>query len=1081
MKKLTLLLSVCLPLLMAAQTTGERVMLGGKPSVFNWRIQPREVVDPAQPQKHLTGDEQIAQWDKQREALIGKKQDRRFVGAMQLAEQAKAYRARNVKERMDSVVVRQGNNDPNGAPISKQVFTYDEAGRPLTCINSLPDAETGGWNYYGEYGYEWDDEGHMIAVWAINDPNEGTFKYEFIYANGGNLYTNQIYYSLENEEWVPAQMAEYTFDEAGNTIEEVYSLYNAETGDWDQSERHTATYEEHGWMTSYFVYTWDANSGAWVGKNANTSNYRWEYTSDGADALEEQYAWIDNDWLAYRRLVYTRDENNLVTQTEWQYWNFEHNDWRGGYTAQSGYVQNNSKTLYYYDDQRRLVRQETYNRTAEQDYTTYYTYDTIEYTELPETNETENVRCTYANIGSGSIELYRRYTSRHKPVASAATFYLSERKLTAGTDIMIKVEEETRDIDDNGYYHGLETYSYTPNETNFRMGSSKELVTYDEEMRQTGTHHWRGRRTGADSWVWDDYDDWKVYNVEGYDGNVVSGYDLYNYSGTNMYPYYGFLTTFDFTMRPENMTKWISTNSDNFRKYKYLQTYNWENRGSATQEDIYEYTNLYYYTEIGEAEGGWNEDGTPITLANSGAQTLEAVQADNGEIYVGWTKYGSTGYDATVQLVDVEGYNVLGQDGQQVNTNGSSANNTMLGMAIDSENNLVVSFPDARNQESRWNAKPYVYKMGNTNGESLWTANGVALPTTVDANVMQHVIAAGDNFYVTFNDANDYSAHTYYVNRVNAAGELAWEESKALPGAFASFVPSDDNILMVYCQDSKVYAERRNADFEAFRAAPQVISGDVQINSLPYTGNMFTCQSDGNGGMVVVFCDASYNANYYMQHINADGTALAQPVKVSEQAIEGLKMAVDADNQQVVLAYQAGDWNGRALNMQVLDLDGNVVMPETAIADMSSGYTVSGLKAVNGDYVVAYVNSVSYSQTEQYVARVSLADRKVYGAKVGDGATTTATDAVVDNTAVYYFWSSSVMDYETYEVTEAIKGVRYFLGDITDVMMELPFSGVVDIKAEQQADGVAYDIMGRRVNPETARGIIIINGKKIVK
>jgi hypothetical protein len=667
-------------------------------------------------------------------------------------------------------------------------------------------------------------------------------------------------------------------------------------------------------------------------------------------------------------------------------------------------------------------------------------------------------------------------------VATAPTYYLSERKLTAGTDIMIKNEEQIRDIDDNGFYHGLESYSFTPNETNFRMGSSKELVTYDEQMHQTGNHHWRGRRTGADSWVWDDYDDWVVYNVDGYDGNVVAGYDLYKYSGSTKYPDYGFLTSFDFTMLPENMIKWSSSAyNETFRKYKYVETYNWQNRGSATQEDIYEYTNLYYYTEIGKAEGGWNEDGTPITLANKGGESVKAVQADNGEIYVGWTKYGSTGYDATVQLVDVEGFNVLGQDGQQINTQGSSANMTMLGMATDAENNLVVSFPDGRGESNRWNSKPYVYKVGNTNGESLWTANGVMLPTTVDANVMQYVIPANDNFYVTFNDANDYSTHTYYVNLVNADGEVAWEESKAMPGAFASFVPSGDNILMVYCQDGKVYAERRNADFEVFRAAPQVISGDVQINSLPYTGNMFTCQSDGNGGMVIVFCDASYNANYYMQHINADGTALAQPVKVSEQAIEGLKMAVDADNQQVAVAYQAGGYNSRALYLQVLDLNGNVVLPELALTETGYGYTMSGMDVVDGEYILAYVNSIDYSTTEQYVARVSLADRKVYGAKVGDGATTTATDAVVDNTAVYYFWSSSVIDYETYEVTEAIKGVRYFLGDITDVMMELPFSGVVDIKAEQQGDGVAYDIMGRRVNPETARGVIIVNGKKIVK
>jgi hypothetical protein len=138
------------------------------------------------------------------------------------------------------------------------------------------------------------------------------------------------------------------------------------------------------------------------------------------------------------------------------------------------------------------------------------------------------------------------------------------------------------------------------------------------------------------------------------------------------------------------------------------------------------------------------------------------------------------------------------------------------------------------------------------------------------------------------------------------------------------------------------------------------------------------------------------------------------------------------------------------------------------------------VKAVNGEYILAYVNSIDWSTTEQYVARINTAEGKVYGKKVGDSATSTCTDAIINDDAAYYFWSYYMLDYETYEAVSEIQGVRVLLEDIQDVIFDN--SAVVEINADQiQGDGNAYDVMGRRVDPETARGIIIINGKKIIK
>lgn len=1077
-KNYLLLLSLCLPLIMMAQhSTATKVMMAGKTSVFDYRIAGKALVDPAVGQRQ--SDEALQQqWNQQREAIASMRQDSRFLSPEQVLERAQGYRSRHVIERLDSIVNREGDSDPNGAPVSKQVFEYNEIGRPLSGINYVPNAETGEWLYYGEFGYEWNEQGYCISHWEING-KDGSYKYEYFYDNGGPLYNQVVYYNYENEEWIPSQMAQYGFDEQGRTIEETYSYYDADLEDWVQAQRHTATYDSHGWTTSYFEYVWDANVGDWAGSG---SGFRWEYTADGQDAKRVELVWADTDWMAINQLIYTYNEANQLVQTEWQYWNAEHQDWRGGYVGQNGYVYNNSKTLYYYNEDGRKVLQETYNRTATTDYSNYSTYTTWEYSDL-ESGELETIENEYANIGQG-LELYRRYTLRHKPVATAPTYDLSERKLTAGTDIMIKTQEYIRDIDDNGVYHGLEAYTFVPNEENFRYGSSKELVTYDAEGRQTGNHHWRGRRTGMTTWQWDDYDDWVVYNVDGYDGNVVAGYDLFNYSGEIKYPYYGFMTTHDFTMRPENVYKYVSSsNNEEYRKYKFLQTYNWENHGTVAQEDIYEYTTMYYYAEVGKAQGGWNEDGTPIVLANGTAEKLQAQMASNGEIYVGWTGNISGDYSGTVQLVDVEGYNVLGENGMNVNTTSTSGQNSWMGMAVDADDNLVVSFPDARDGSSKWETKPYAYKLNNNMGEQMWGAAGAAIPTATQNNVTMNVVMGADNTsYVTFYNNYDYSAHTMYVNRINTDGTMAWDESKQLPGAYATFLPSQANMIAVYVQDKKVYSQVYNADFEMV-GDPAVISGDVEIKALPYYNSPFVCKSDENGGMFVVFADNSYNAKYYVQHITSDGiSSVAQPVMLNAGVnIEGIVCCVDAPAQQLAVFYQAGGYNARSLKMQVINSDGTAALPETEFTSVGYGYTMSGAKVINDEYVVAYVNSINWSTVEQYVARISMTDHKVYGAKVGENATAACTAAVFDDDAAYYFWFSSTYDPETYVSTEQVQGVRYMLDNINDVIYEM--SSAVDEIYAPQASGVAkaYDLMGREVDPDNAHGIIILNGKKIFK
>lgn len=1084
MKKLTFILaSLCLSATMFAQNTTQKVMINGKPSAFEARIQVRETIDPTAEHKQPTAEERFAQWDQQREAIKAENANGLFkVGKKQLMAMAKSGRAGHVKERMDSVIVREGNRDANGKPISLQEFTYTDDGKPLTCINSVADDATGQWKYYGEYGYEYDDLSRMTAYWVINGLTHGeTERYEFVYNDDTPYYSAMIYYTYDNSEWMPSQMVEYTFDANYNTTEEVYSAYDADAGDWVYAQRVTASYDEQNHMTSHYNYLWDAAKADWVGNtNANPQGEAWEYTATGADAQYTIYQWTDNGWQGKTQTAYTYDEQGKLSQIEWFAWQTETESWLP-----------TSKTVYTYDEQGREIRYDSYNAQADGTYGTFYTYTTTEY-DTAENGDDITILSTYGNIGGTDMEMYRRTTTHHKhdrSLATAETYYLNERRLQSGGPI-IKMQESFRFIDDEGHYLGLEDYSFTPNETNFRQGSSKEEVTYDENWRQTGNHHWRGRRTGATTWQWDDYDDWVVYPVDTYDGWVAAGYDLYTYSGTNKVVDYGFYSDLDAFFLPENMVKWISTaNNESFRKYKYLQTYNYKNTATDGSTSLYEYTNYYYYTQLSNDEGGWPEDGSPITLSTKSAENMKAVQAANGEIYVAWAgyDYDINGYAAYAQLVDTDGYNIFGSEGMLINTKATSGTSSTVAMATDTDNNLIAAFPDARNYESQWNTNTFAYKFGNDNGTPLWAAEGIQLPADNDNSIPGDIIYLNGNAFVTFTNSNDYSDHFFYINRLDADGSLAWEESKQLPGSFPAVVPSGDNLMVVYCQDKKVYAQLFNADLEPMWDEPMLANAEVEISSLPYTGSLFNALSDGNGGLVASFLTASYNGKSYVMHVSADGTAAMTALNPDGEAVDGLKIAVNGDEQQVATFYQSGDWSGHTLNMQVVGFDGTAVKEETTIVPDLSSYTITDVKDVDGNYVVAYINAINYSEANPYIIRIDKETGIVYGEQVGSGASAYAHAAIFDDEAAYYFWLMTETDYETYTSTYEIQGVRRFYSDINTKLGEEETTAIknVNTTANTLQPAVIYDVQGRQQS-SMVRGLNIVRStdgttKKIIR
>lgn len=592
MKKAILLASAALALVATAQVDASKVS-----NVYESRIQVREVASPAwQIQKHEAN--LINPMAKQQKTETG-----RFVSLRKAAQRAATFSANGEKQQLDSII-RYTGKGVTDVPGSKQEFVYTEAGMPQHCFNYVVDAETGAWKLVGEYNYEYDEQGRLIEATSVSNDYGYSFgeKYEYIYGEEGKPYTEQYYYSMgENGEWVPSQRAEYEYDALNHSTLEAF-YYTEDGGEtWIGQEKKEATYDEQDRMTSYFQYGWDWDNGQWVGSQT-FEGQKFYYRADGQDEKIETFAWENGAWLHKCNQLYTYDDNNRLTQVDYNYWNREHQDWLGGDTwGQWGDVEDNQRSVYTYDENGRCPLEMSYSYNRETDQYSAFFKRTREYTEL-ENQRLANEEKVYYLDSNREFYLYNHrsfITNRF----GAENYYLNRNYV--GPDVPLRKSDETiKDIDDetNRYNSGY-FYNFTNDEANTRYGSTYEYCLYDENDNVTHTHHMRGTGQNTDT-DWVEYEDFAFEYVYDNQGNPVRyKYDGIVFENGEWIPLSGYELTYDFNAERDNVTIWpIGNKGEYFYAYKTLQEYDYQYY--SWNQTMNEVSDVYYYSLNGQPLSG---------------------------------------------------------------------------------------------------------------------------------------------------------------------------------------------------------------------------------------------------------------------------------------------------------------------------------------------------------------------------------------------------------------------------------------------------------------------------------------------
>jgi hypothetical protein len=337
----------------------------------------------------------------------------------------------------------------------------------------------------------------------------------------------------------------------------------------------------------------------------------------------------------------------------------------------------------------------------------------------------------------------------------------------------------------------------------------------------------------------------------------------------------------------------------------------------------------------------WSNDpavNTAICTLGGEQAIPKIVVGPSGDYYISWFSNDSGNYDVRLQRLDADGNALWDDNGILISNHPAMSWLTDWDMAIDADNNVILTFQDIRNGG---NNNVYAYRIA-PDGTFVWGADGLELSNTtyMDAAPKAAVASNGDAVISWHNDIG------LIMQRISPDGTLLWgDEGILLSGTDAytwpQIIPVEDgNVILKYFVDSgpfyaptrHVFAQKYDTAGTALWTDPTVISNAGGISAWT---QIFSIVSDNANGLFIGWHedrDNNNNADVYVQHVFADGSV--------DWAPNGILASTQTNSEHYYpkLAYQSGedalyvywnemdaDQNNRGLNLQKIDTSGTLL------------------------------------------------------------------------------------------------------------------------------------------------------------
>jgi len=263
----------------------------------------------------------------------------------------------------------------------------------------------------------------------------------------------------------------------------------------------------------------------------------------------------------------------------------------------------------------------------------------------------------------------------------------------------------------------------------------------------------------------------------------------------------------------------------------------------------------------------WNPN-TSVNLQISGLiiADMQSVSTRDGKTWVAFYNQNGSNYDMRAQLIDANGYKLLGPDGILIDNKPSGSYISVFNVCVDSSNNLIIGFQDERSGSDQ----AVVYKISEA-GAELWGSNGIVL-----GEGLAPYPAALSNGEVVIS-WEGMTNNTLNLQKITTSGTIAWTPPKSI--LIGSSVTTRGQVIantagkftVVYQKrgtgiSSTLYAQMFDNSGTAFYAPVQI------SNQTTSAARYYSIVAEEDTTYFGYYSSVGFRFNSFLQRINPGGT-----------------------------------------------------------------------------------------------------------------------------------------------------------------------------------------------------------------
>jgi len=350
--------------------------------------------------------------------------------------------------------------------------------------------------------------------------------------------------------------------------------------------------------------------------------------------------------------------------------------------------------------------------------------------------------------------------------------------------------------------------------------------------------------------------------------------------------------------------------------------------------------NADIYAQKFDANGNakWTADGVAVCTSANDQENPRLISDDNGGAIIVWQDYrGNVNYDIYAQRIDTNGNALWTADGVAVST--ANRSQTKPTLVRDGSGGAIITWNDYRNgPTSGWDI--YAQRL-DSNGNVLWTSSGVIVSNAAAGQANPEITDDNNGGVIIAWEDNRASSNEIYAQRLDSSGIPQWTANGVLVSSAAASknrqrIVSDGSggVIIAWENDSDVYAQKLNAS-----GSPQWTAAGVAVCSAD-NSQINVSLASLSGGAVITWQDTRSGFGIYAQRLDSGGAAqwTANGVAVATGVNELFNPIVRSDyyNRMIIAWEDRRSGSGFDIYAQRLDANGNALWTSTGVAATTS-------------------------------------------------------------------------------------------------------------------------------------------------